>query len=1303
MAAPGGQSQWQEDVQRAAWYYVDPRDGARIYHNGVRVPQNPQPSAPRVLARPTPPQVPQRQPQLSTVPTENASGYILGNAARRAGQQSPQSGQRMLMAGMASLQIGAPSTPNFRPRNLQPQPQLPGPTQPTITQENGVQIVVTHEPTSRVFSKVGVGPAQAITDPTLYNEGRRAKGALYGTEGDQEQLFSTFRIRRHNFYIRGRVFRVLWAEPAGEGSADIESFVQNDQDVPNDNSGFTRGRHGQSVYSKARRFVVIREGDYYCSVLPITSYGKQGVGKQGVKKSEHSIIYSHKPVPQPLPSERPERGEAGMRIHAIQVTPDVATEKLDPLLRLDYGKVYTVHHNVKVESYGVVHPNSMDFLLSQWEEVFLDSMRAAHPSLSVSSSNAPATHSRSTDATRTIQQPRVDRPPPNVVASATQLTVSGTPGQSTAQAPLNSSEIARVRQAIQASMQQGRTQAEAVIMLMQRYQAAGHSVQRTTSLIQAACQAPETAASSFRARSSEGLSGARFQGDIGMQDTEATVEIAIPNAASSLLARPTSQDTHEHGSATTLGTPQLSSDKGRSFVGASTRIMVHNLPTATRSDDELEHCSDSEDDDDTDVMTINRLRTRQASPQPYNIPPTDFVVTARHFNEEMRLQMALGIDKSLSLVSLDDHSQIHGERSIDINQSGALARAVADTCGLADVIADSMLIFTESGLILPVDRLFGDRLFADGHVSKHSAWMSNTERLPVRLVDLTDAEEVEVGMASLLSSLQLLVRSGYGNGDLSIIVECTSRVNVAEVVRLKPSDLNQESLKAITHMFGLGLHCLGRDNVQIARAAIRLCALAAVSYAGSHCCDFRQVVWPQSMPQGLAANGTQYFRYESRRLACLEEDIGGPVWMVTCGVDETHLPQALSLTLHDYADLWGPLSVVRSPDNGEKLTAIHSERGMVYRQEKTSFTTANDEVPCHWTRTWLQHRVDVPIGHGLAKGLSTSSQEALPTVPLTFHAASRLLIGHPMAEVETMQAFDLPVDGLVEHAPFLGSQHVTPRHRSDRTVFQNIGFATNDHCGLTLDALKNSRYLHLGKMDTSKAVLVPDSYTFGINGGAHVNVVGTTTLKYTPAKTQKSCLINRLKDTGVDREGNLRVWWPFGGDAQYARLPGKAAYWLNIVRDHAASATFAVFDQQCWEYRSGRQHRKDVPVIRGCQSFAWEGHGNAWRGPEQPVLKTTMTVKAPVLTTGACRLYCLHKTLGVVRKDRLSLSNGDELEFRNEERRGQLALYICSARGNLKVRDHVGKMFGYLEHQPAANELQDEQVDPKYHIPVHIL
>ncbi|KAK4950628.1 hypothetical protein LTR10_010621 [Elasticomyces elasticus] len=520
MAAPGGQPQWQEDKQRSAWYYVDPRDGARIYQNGVRVPRNPQPSAPRVLAQPAPSQVPQPQTQLSTSPSANTPGYTLSNAASRAGQQSPQSGQRMLASDMAGLQVGSrpnqpsqqiggPSTPDFRPRNPQPQPQLPGPTRPTITQENGVQIVVTQEPRSRVVSKVGVGPAHLVTDPTLYSEGRRARGALYGTDGEEEQLFSTFRIRRHSFYIRGRVFRVLWAEPAGEGSTDIESFVQGDQEVPDENAGFTQGRHGQSVYSKARRFVVIREGDYYCSVLPITSYGKQGVGKQGVKKSEHSIIYSHKPVSQPMPSERPDRGEAGMRTHAIQVTPDIATEKLDPFSRLDYGKIYTVHHNLKVESYGVVHPNSMDFLLSQWEEVFLDSMRAAHPSPNVSSSNAPASHSRSTDATRTSQQPRVDRPPPNVAASATQSTVSGTPGQSTAQAPLNSSEIARVRQAIQASMQQGRTQAEAVSMLMQRYQAAGHSIQRATSVIQAACQAPESAGSSSRDRSDDTSSGPR--------------------------------------------------------------------------------------------------------------------------------------------------------------------------------------------------------------------------------------------------------------------------------------------------------------------------------------------------------------------------------------------------------------------------------------------------------------------------------------------------------------------------------------------------------------------------------------------------------------------------------------------------------------------------------------------------------------------------------------------------------------------------------------------------------------------------
>jgi len=53
-----------------------------------------------------------------------------------------------------------------------------------------------------------------------------------------------------------QVFLVLWAEPAGAGATRITNLPMV---IP--------GKHKEQVYSKVRRFVVVRAGDQSCSAL----------------------------------------------------------------------------------------------------------------------------------------------------------------------------------------------------------------------------------------------------------------------------------------------------------------------------------------------------------------------------------------------------------------------------------------------------------------------------------------------------------------------------------------------------------------------------------------------------------------------------------------------------------------------------------------------------------------------------------------------------------------------------------------------------------------------------------------------------------------------------------------------------------------------------------------------------------------------------------------------------------------------------------------------------------------------------
>lgn len=96
------------------------------------------------------------------------------------------------------------------------------------------------------------------------------------------------------------------------------------------------------------------------------------MGKDKVKKSDHAIIYSGKTPPTPMESERPHRGEAGMRPFSIRVDLDNPEEKLDPRSRIDFGKLHTIHHNLKVRPFGMVNDKSMGYLVNQFQAVIMD-------------------------------------------------------------------------------------------------------------------------------------------------------------------------------------------------------------------------------------------------------------------------------------------------------------------------------------------------------------------------------------------------------------------------------------------------------------------------------------------------------------------------------------------------------------------------------------------------------------------------------------------------------------------------------------------------------------------------------------------------------------------------------------------------------------------------------------------------------------------------------------------------------------------------------------------------------------------
>ncbi|KAK3712227.1 hypothetical protein LTR37_009089 [Vermiconidia calcicola] len=181
-------------------------------------------------------------------------------------------------------------------------------------------------------------------------------------------------VKPRKFFVEGKVFLTLWAEPAGTSASGAASAYTKIT-----GSGISTGRFGEHVYSKIRRFVVVREGDRSCTAIPIVTYSGQGVAKQSLKKDEHTVVYTGKKVPSPTPQEMPKRGEAGMLPQAVRVDPDDLAEKLDDMSRIHFAKVYTIEHNVKVKSFGRVNRNSMQPLLYQFRTVWERTAKGGRP------------------------------------------------------------------------------------------------------------------------------------------------------------------------------------------------------------------------------------------------------------------------------------------------------------------------------------------------------------------------------------------------------------------------------------------------------------------------------------------------------------------------------------------------------------------------------------------------------------------------------------------------------------------------------------------------------------------------------------------------------------------------------------------------------------------------------------------------------------------------------------------------------------------------------------------------------------
>jgi hypothetical protein len=172
-----------------------------------------------------------------------------------------------------------------------------------------------------------------------------------GTVGESEKIDSSYSVRwkdHKKFFKVGRVFTTLWTDAVGgNANATNSSFV-------------SVVMYGEKVYSKVRRFVVVREGDRSCTCLPVTTYDGAGPQKSGISLGDHGFIYSHRV---------PKRVE-GMRSRALKLNLSRSVAPMREPSLVNYAKVYTVETNVKVKDIGILDAHSKDILRHYFRKVF---------------------------------------------------------------------------------------------------------------------------------------------------------------------------------------------------------------------------------------------------------------------------------------------------------------------------------------------------------------------------------------------------------------------------------------------------------------------------------------------------------------------------------------------------------------------------------------------------------------------------------------------------------------------------------------------------------------------------------------------------------------------------------------------------------------------------------------------------------------------------------------------------------------------------------------------------------------------
>ncbi|KAF2971235.1 hypothetical protein GQX73_g2353 [Xylaria multiplex] len=155
---------------------------------------------------------------------------------------------------------------------------------------------------------------------------------IRGTPGSVEPIDNRFIVESSYKFQPGEVFKILWSEPTGQVAGDAPI---SDIRAINDAAG--------QFYVGYRRFIIVSTDEsHHSTCVPILTYDRRGCSKRGVRPNKHGIIYDALGRPKLL------RGEPDLGFEPVPLEIYAEGETLAKESRVNYSKLVTIEHNVKV-------------------------------------------------------------------------------------------------------------------------------------------------------------------------------------------------------------------------------------------------------------------------------------------------------------------------------------------------------------------------------------------------------------------------------------------------------------------------------------------------------------------------------------------------------------------------------------------------------------------------------------------------------------------------------------------------------------------------------------------------------------------------------------------------------------------------------------------------------------------------------------------------------------------------------------------------------------------------------------------